>query len=116
QVGGARFSRTLKVETVMPNRLKIDLDLGDQQVIASSPVKGTLSAQWLSGATAANLKAKIEVRLSPIATRFTRNADFVFDDPARSFSGSPGEFEEQLDADGRAQLNWNLGVHPQIRS
>ena len=89
QVGGARFVKTLKVETVMPNRLKIDLDLGDQQVIASSPVEGTLSSQWLSGATAANLKAKVEVRLSSIATHFTRNADFVFDDPVRSFSGAP---------------------------
>ena len=110
QVGGARFSKTLKVETVMPNRLKIDLDLGDKPVIASSPVLGTLGAQWLSGAIAANLQAKVEVRLSPTGTSFARHADFVFDDPSRSFNGSPKEFEEKLDANGHADLSWDLDV------
>ena len=86
-VGGASFGKTLKVETVMPNRLKIELDLGEKPVIESSPLKGTVNAQWLSGATAASLRAAIEVRLSSAPTRFTRNADYVFDDPARSFSG-----------------------------
>ena len=41
-VGGATFAKTLKVETVMPNRLKIELDLGDKPVIESSPLTGTL--------------------------------------------------------------------------
>ncbi len=68
----------------------------------------------MSGATAANLKAKVEVRLSSIATHFTRNADFVFDDPVRSFSSSPMEFEETLDADGRAQLSWDLSVTREV--
>ena len=109
-VGGARFSKSLKVETVMPNRLKIELDLGDKPVIASTPVKGALNAQWLSGATAANLRASVEVRLTSIPTRFTRNTDFVFDDPARGFNGSPYMFEEKLDADGHADLDWDLSV------
>ena len=29
-VGGTTFRKTLKVETVMPNRLKIELELGDE--------------------------------------------------------------------------------------
>ncbi len=84
------FRKTLKVETVMPNRLKIDLDLGDQRGPRQlSARRHGLSAQWLSGATAANLARQSRCALSPIATHFTRNADFVFDDPARSFSGAP---------------------------
>jgi uncharacterized protein YfaS (alpha-2-macroglobulin family) len=110
QVGGARFTKTLKVETVMPNRLRIDLDLGDKPVIASSPVQGSLDAQWLSGATAANLRAQVEVRLSPITTRFSRNTDYEFDDPARGFNGSPWVFEEKLDANGHADLDWDLSL------
>lgn len=109
-IGNARFSKTLKIETVMPNRLKIDLNLGDKPVIASSSVRGSLSSQWLSGATAANLKAKVEVRLSPTATTFTRNTDYVFDDPSRSFGGAPVEFDETLDENGHADLSWNLDL------
>ena len=38
-VGGATFAKTLKVETVMPNRLKIELDLGDKTCVESTPLK-----------------------------------------------------------------------------
>ncbi|HEY6125573.1 MAG TPA: MG2 domain-containing protein, partial [Steroidobacteraceae bacterium] len=110
-VGGATFGKTLKVETVMPNRLKIDLDLGEKSVVESSPLKGMVNAQWLSGATAANLRAAVEVRLSSAPTRFTRNADFVFDDPARSFSGSPiTVYDGALDADGKAKIEKRLDL------
>jgi uncharacterized protein YfaS (alpha-2-macroglobulin family) len=110
-VGGASFGKTIKVETVMPNRLKIELDLGDKPVIESSPLKGSMSAQWLSGATAASLRAAIEVRLSSAATRFTRNADYVFDDPARSFSGAPiTVFDGELDANGKANIEKDLDL------
>jgi alpha-2-macroglobulin len=110
-VGGANFTKTLKVETVMPNRLKIELDLGEKPVIESSPLKGTVNAQWLSGATAAGLRTAIEVRLSSAPTRFTRNADYVFDDPARSFSGAPiTVLDGKLDADGKAKIDKDLDL------
>ena len=110
-VGGASFGKTLKVETVMPNRLKIELDLGEKPVIESSPLKGALNAQWLSGATAASLRAAVEVRLSSAPTRFTRNADYVFDDPARSFQGAPiTVFDGELDADGKAKIEKDLDL------
>ena len=74
-----RFGKTLKVETVMPNRLKIELDLGTKDVMASSPMKGGIDSQWLSGATAAGLRANLEVRLSPSSTNFTRVKDYTFE-------------------------------------
>jgi uncharacterized protein YfaS (alpha-2-macroglobulin family) len=110
-IGGAAFRKTLKIETVMPNRLKVEVDLGEKPVVESTPLKGQVNAQWLSGATAANLRAAIEVRLAPTPTKFTRNADFVFDDPARSFSGEPITlFDAQLDADGHATFEKNLDL------
>ena len=108
-VGGTTFRKTLKVETVMPNRLKIDLDLGPGDVLESNPLKAGLSAQWLSGATAANLRAAIELTLKPTTTRFTRNTDFIFDDPARSFSGQPlALFDGNLDDDGKVRFEKRL--------
>jgi alpha-2-macroglobulin len=110
-VGGATFRKSLKIETVMPNRLKVELELGDKPVIESSPLKGIVSSEWLTGATAANLRANIEVRLAPTATAFTRHADFVFDDPARSFNGAPiTVYDGTLDADGRASFEKDLDL------
>ncbi|MEO8062042.1 MAG: MG2 domain-containing protein [Pseudomonadota bacterium] len=108
-VGGATFGKQLKVETVMPNRLKIDLDLGDETVLESNPLRGAINAQWLSGATAAALRAAIEVRLTPAPTRFTRFSEYVFDDPARTFSGAPIVlFDGALDSDGSVKFEKKL--------
>lgn len=114
-VGGASFAKTLKVETVMPNRLKIALDFDEskagEDVLASAPLRADLSAQWLSGATAANLRANVEVRLAPGATRFKTFTDYVFDDPARGFNGAPiTVFDGDLDADGNAKVEKRLDL------
>ena len=110
-VGGARFAKTLKIETVMPNRLKIDLDLGAKDVVESRPLKATLDAQWLSGAIANGLRAAVEVRFSPTPTRFTRNTDFTFDDPARSFEGAPIVlFDQKLDEQGHGTIEKQLDL------
>jgi uncharacterized protein YfaS (alpha-2-macroglobulin family) len=110
-VGGARFTKSVKVETVMPNRLKIELDLGAKGVVESSPLKGSIDSQWLSGATADGLRAAVEVRLSPAPTQFTRNADFTFDDPARAFDGAPIVlFDDKLDAEGHANFEKDLDL------
>ncbi len=110
-VGGTTFRKTLKVETIMPNRLKIDLQLGDSDVLEATPLKAGLNAQWLSGATAANLRANIELTLKPTATKFTRATDFIFDDPAREFSGDPlALFDGELDANGSTHFEKNLSL------
>jgi alpha-2-macroglobulin len=101
-LGGTSFSRSLKIETVMPNRLKIDLDVGAGKLAGSTPLRGTLAAQWLTGATAAGLKAEVKMRLNKTATRFERFADYTFDDPAREFNVEPETiFEGDLDDTGK---------------
>jgi alpha-2-macroglobulin len=108
-LGGSSFSRTLKIETVMPNRLKVELDFGREGLIESGELQGRLFGQWLSGATAADLDADVKVRLSKAPTRFDRYADFTFDDPTREFSSEPETvFEGKLDAQGRAAIRHSL--------
>lgn len=112
-VGGSTFTKTLKIETVMPNRLKIELDFG-KEPLREAQLKGRLFAQWLSGATAGGLNADVKVRLMPVATRFDRYADFTFDDPAREFKGEPETiFEGSLDGEGRAAFDAGLASDKQ---
>ena len=104
-VGGLTFSKTLKIETVVPNRLKIVLDPGrDVLVRKDMPVDAAVTAQWLHGAPAANLKFDVSVRLTKRPTRFDRYPDFSFDDPARDFEAATSEVAKgTLDAEGRAK-------------
>ena len=88
KIGGAKFSKRLKVETVKPNRLKIKLDTGEEAVKAEDmPLATKLQVNWLHGAPAKGLKAKIEVELKPQRTAFPKYKTYVFDDPARKYSG-----------------------------
>lgn len=114
-LGGSEFSRTLKVEMVVPNRLKMALDFGEEALYHSdSARKGTLTAQWLHGAKASGLKSDVALRLSSRPTTFSRFSDYLFDDPARSFRGERQMlFEGQLNDDGVAEFDSRIQVNPQ---
>ena len=101
-VGGATFDKTLKVETVMPNRLKIAMDFGTDELRAKSRISGVLSAAWLHGAPARSLKADVELALSPARTSFKRFEEYVFDDPTRKYETERQKiFEGSLDPRAR---------------
>src|SRR5690606_39299613 len=83
KIGGATFSKRIKVETIKPNRLKIKTSF-DQEILSSEqPITGTLQVNWLHGAVAKNLKSDINVRFSKTTTRFDDFPNYVFDDPDR---------------------------------
>ena len=65
RVGGTTFYKPIRIETVKPNRLKIALDLGGERLTRSSletPVK--LQSNWLHGAPARELKARVTVTMT----------------------------------------------------
>jgi uncharacterized protein YfaS (alpha-2-macroglobulin family) len=105
-VGGATFEKTLKVETVMPNRLKIAMDFGTDQLRAGSRIGGVLTSAWLHGAPARSLKADVELALSPARTSFAGLPEYVFDDPTRRFDTERQKvFEGSLDETGRVRVD-----------
>lgn len=107
KVGGARFEKRLKIETVMPNRLKIDLDLSGMEALGkNAAANATLSARWLFGATAENLKAKVDAQLYKKTTVFPKFKSYVFDNPTAGFSTqSKTIFDGALSAEGKAMIN-----------
>ncbi|MEM7187193.1 MAG: MG2 domain-containing protein, partial [Bacteroidota bacterium] len=85
-VGGATFSKSLKVATIKPNRLKINLDFEDEILDASKPILGSAQGLWLHGAPARNLKIEMSATLRSVATSFKDWVGYQFNDPVRSFS------------------------------
>jgi uncharacterized protein YfaS (alpha-2-macroglobulin family) len=110
KVGGTEFSQPLKIETVKPNRLKINLDFGTPRITGSN-VSGSLDVKWLHGAPGKNLKAEFEVILTRAATTFPKFKDYIFEDPSRDFSSETQPvFEGYTDASGKATVNASLEV------
>ncbi len=111
-VGGLTFDKPLKIETVVPNRLKVLLDFGQKELfLGKMPIDAKIFSQWLHGADASDLKAEVKVRYSKKKTKFSRFTDYVFDDPVRQFSGGEQQlFDGQLDNKGRANFSMELDV------
>jgi uncharacterized protein YfaS (alpha-2-macroglobulin family) len=105
-VGGATFERVLKVESIMPNRLKIAMSFGADLLEGGAPLRGTLSASWLHGAVAKGLKAEVELALQAAPTRFERFADYAFDDLTAKYETERRTiFEGLLDPKGTAGVD-----------
>jgi uncharacterized protein YfaS (alpha-2-macroglobulin family) len=110
-VGGTVFEKSLRVETVKPNRLKIEMDFGTTLISAGQTPSAQLKCHWLHGAVARNLKAKVSATLSATKTTFKGYDDFVFDDPARHYSAEEVTvFDGQLNDQGVATVKPDLKV------
>jgi uncharacterized protein YfaS (alpha-2-macroglobulin family) len=115
QVGGSVFTRNIKVETVMPNRLKMDLDFGPKGYIDGLKTPVTLEAAWLYGAPAPGLRADISVSFVDKETTFPAYADYSFRDPSRRVSSERQTvFDDTLDNAGKSSFNMELKPGPAI--
>lgn len=112
KVGGTDFTQAIKIETVKPNRLKINLDFGvDKLTAGNNNIKGNLQVNWLHGAPGKNLSAEFEVTLVKGETKFPKFEEYSFDDPSRDFyAESQKVFEGVTDEEGRAVVNASLNV------
>ncbi|WP_298899530.1 MG2 domain-containing protein [uncultured Psychroserpens sp.] len=110
-VGGAQFYKSLKVETVKPNRLKIKVDFEEEILSSNEPINGTLDVKWLHGAPAKNIKTEIKAKFSNSYTSFKNFKGYVFNDPSRQFNTEElNIFEGNLDAEGKATVETNLDI------
>ncbi|WP_242203122.1 Ig-like domain-containing alpha-2-macroglobulin family protein [Aestuariivivens insulae] len=110
-VGGATFNKTLKIETVKPNRLKIKIDFENDVLTNNEPLKGKLDVKWLHGAVAKNLKAEVKAKFSTSHTGFKNYKDYIFNDPTRNFKTEDiNVFEGNINEEGIANINNKLTV------
>ena len=110
KVGGTAFHKSLRIETVKPNRLKINLQLPGEILKASDgEIRTTLSSAWLTGAQASRLKTKVEMSLSKVNTQFKNYGQYIFNNPATEFTSSRMDvFSGMLDANGNASFTLKL--------
>lgn len=114
KVGGVTFEKPIKVETIMPNRLKLNLSFGNRETLTKGSSEGTLNARWLFGGIAQNLKAKVDAFLSPQSTGFKGFEGYTFDDPTLKFgTQTQNIFDGRLDENGNAQVRADINLEKQ---
>lgn len=111
EAGPLSATKSVMVETVRPNRLKIENDFEGKVYGPGTREKGRLSARWLSGGSAAALSAKVTAVLAPRPMSVKTLADFTFDNPTARGAELPERtlWEGRLDAQGKAEFAMSLG-------
>ncbi|NLX81252.1 MAG: hypothetical protein GXZ03_06795 [Proteiniphilum sp.] len=106
KVGGASFYKSLRIETIKPNRLKVRFDTDSIIEAKSGSISGTLNSQWLHGAPASNLKAEIELSLYKSDAPFKDYMSYTFNNPLLKFDRSKTElFNGTLSQSGTANVS-----------
>ncbi|MDR2621339.1 MAG: alpha-2-macroglobulin [Dysgonamonadaceae bacterium] len=107
KVGGTTFHKSVRIETIKPNRLKINLSIPGQRIDAlAGSVPAHLTSSWLTGATARNLKTKVEMKLTRANTQFKGYEKYLFNNPASNFTSTESVvFDGVLSDNGEVQFN-----------
>ena len=109
KVGGSTFHKSVRIESVKPNRLKINLDMGSKVLQGGTRTQASVDATWLTGPAAAGLPVKAEMTLTTAGTRFKGFEGYSFLDPTKAFrSGSTRLIDTRLDGKGSARLGIDL--------
>ncbi len=108
--GGQTWTKVVKVETVKPNNIVIDLSLNDSPAVPASAIRGDIAAKWLVGNPAKGLETRVEVALSKARTAFEGYKDYTFEDPSRIFTSEEREiFKGTTDSEGKLHFNASAG-------
>jgi uncharacterized protein YfaS (alpha-2-macroglobulin family) len=114
KAGGTTFTKAVRVEAIMPNRLKVKLAWGDKAYLSADTPSMSLESTWLTGANAGALKADVSVTFAGSSTSFPGYPGFRFDDPTRSVpTGRSVLFDDRLGPDGKADFDVDLSPEGQ---
>ena len=109
KIANQTFTKRLRVETVKPNRLEMQLNLPKVISVQDEPTI-QLSAKWLSGLSASGLKAIVDVSLSSTYTSFENYLEYTFTNEAFSlnYSESKTLFSGNLNPQGKTNIDLKL--------
>ncbi len=111
KVGGAIFTKNLRIEAIKPNRLKVKLDFGKELLSKGNPNVGEIEVKWLHGAIASDLQTDVEMKLYPDNNAFPKYKGYSFQDKSRSFySETQMVFDGKVNENGIAEMQPNINV------
>ena len=110
-IGGVVFTKTIRIETVKPNRLKINIDFTNDILKYQNDNPADISVKWLHGAAARNLTTDVVVTMEQGKTSFDNYQDYIFDDPVKKYKSEEYTlFDGQVDENGNAHFNARFQV------
>jgi uncharacterized protein YfaS (alpha-2-macroglobulin family) len=109
-IGGAEFTKNLRIETIKPNRLKINFTC-KEDLIRSDDQHATaqIESNWLTGIKAPELRNVVDLSLRSGQTKFEDYPLFCFDDATKVF-----KYETKTLIDSKSDANGMLSCPLQL--
>ena len=106
KIGGATFHKALKIESIKPNRLKIETKFNGDIIDGGRTTPVSIASSWLTGPPASGLTAKVNMTLRKGAGTFKGFEGYTFTSPLSEFNSSEHNLiETRLDQNGQARIN-----------
>ncbi len=106
--GGSVFQTPIRIETVVPNRLKVLLEAKPRELgPGDGDLSVLLSSNYLFGAPAAGLDYEARVKVFSREPKFASRPDFSFMNEGTEYSAVDlDSISDKLDEAGKAELSW----------
>ncbi|MDO5607554.1 MAG: MG2 domain-containing protein [Capnocytophaga sp.] len=104
--GVAKFRKSIKIETIKPNRLKIENSL-NEKTIFSEGTQANINVQWLQGTPLANAAVNIKAKYYASEATFKGFEEYSFTNKAFTFSEQEMPiFDGRTDAQGNVSFRF----------
>ncbi|MFZ1425052.1 MAG: MG2 domain-containing protein [Saprospiraceae bacterium] len=105
KIGLSVFEKNLLVETVKPNRFKVEWPFQKEFAMESFSSGIPFSAKWLHGSPADGKQTNISVKYQMVTPDFKKFAGYVFIDPeSKSVTGEQEVFNARLNEKGEGRI------------
>lgn len=108
KIGGNTWTKKLKVESIVPNRLFVELK-PEKPYLSQGKNSILFSGEWLHGAKASGLKGEISCRYFVNSNPFPEYKNYIFINENTFYeSDTETVWTGDLDEDGKAKISLNL--------
>lgn len=109
-IGGNTWTKYLSVESIVPNRLSVELNT-EKDYLTSSRNNFTLSGAWLHGAEVAGYEADVSVAFSTSETSFDGYSEYTFTNFSNDINYNRNEiWSGKLGSDSKASFSSSLNA------
>ncbi len=108
KVGGATYKTPIRIETIRPNRLKMQMDFAAEKLLKKDDDKSAdINVKWMHGLDAKDLKVEVEMLQKSIANPFSADyKNYVFNDIQKRYSTFLGMIKSgQTDKTGKLDFD-----------
>ncbi|MBR0486633.1 MAG: alpha-2-macroglobulin [Treponema sp.] len=108
KIGGKAFTKSCLIETVVPNKLAVELN-SSRKVLLKDDNKFELKGAWLHGAPVPNYKADVSVAFTQAQTTFKGFSEFTFEHPDLYVPYSRSTiWEGKLDSESKVSFDYDF--------